>query len=458
MKQFNDKFTVKNSVTDSANSIYKKFLIFGFNLLCLIVMTGIFLSGWRLFQNRNFASDGISISLTVLVLTVFLVYAAAMKIYGALEPGLNPTEGLFFSQLIAVVIGNAVIFAAALLILKKPPSLAALLFVLLSESAWCFLWGKASDKICRKLYVPPKTAVLYENEDYAGSLFKLYRYHRKFRIVKIIKVDKDFGADFERLKDVDVIFIYGVTGTLRDVILKYCIRNGLQFYIHPRLEDILLSGCRTVHVNDTPVKHYDGSSFPARYLVSKRLFDIMLSALGIMIAGPVMLVIAAGIKLYDGGPVFYKQTRLTKEYKQFEILKFRSMVPDAEGDGVVRLACKNDQRVTPIGRVIRATRLDELPQLINIFKGDMTFVGPRPERPELAEQYEEELPEFGLRLRVKAGLTGYAQVYGKYNTTPYNKLQMDLIYISNPSVIEDLRLMLLTAKVLFHSGKHGRSQ
>ena len=161
-----------------------------------------------------------------------------------------------------------------------------------------------------------------------------------------------------------------------------------------------------------------------------------------------MLIVAAGIKLYDRGPVFYSQTRLTKDNKTFEILKFRSMVPNAEGDGVVRLASKNDRRITPIGKMIRATRLDELPQLFNILKGDMTFVGPRPERPEIARQYEKGLPEFRLRLRVKAGLTGYAQVYGKYNSTPCNKLQMDLIYISNPSILEDLRLMLLTAKII----------
>ena len=146
----------------------------------------------------------------------------------------------------------------------------------------------------------------------------------------------------------------------------------------------------------------------------------------------------------------YKQKRLTKNGKEFYVLKFRSMRQDAEKDGVARLSTGDaDPRITPVGRVIRKLRIDELPQLFNILGGSMSIVGPRPERPEIAAQYAEELPEFNLRLQAKAGLTGYAQVYGKYNTTPYNKLQMDLMYIAHPSFFEDLRIIFATVKILF---------
>ena len=169
-----------------------------------------------------------------------------------------------------------------------------------------------------------------------------------------------------------------------------------------------------------------------------------------LVFSPVMLVVGIAIKATDGGPAFYKQCRLTKDGKKFDVLKFRSMRVDAEKDGVARLSTgEKDDRITPIGRFIRKCRLDELPQLINIFKGEMTIVGPRPERPEIAAQYEKDLPEFALRLQAKAGLTGYAQVYGKYNTTPYDKLQMDLMYIANPSFTEDLKIMFATVKILF---------
>ena len=125
------------------------------------------------------------------------------------------------------------------------------------------------------------------------------------------------------------------------------------------------------------------------------------------------------------------------------------MKVDAEKDGVARLASENDDRITPIGKIVRACRFDELPQLFNILSGDMTIVGPRPERPEIASQYEEVLPSFRLRLQVKAGLTGTAQIYGKYNSTPYDKLEMDLIYINNMSLLEDIKLMFATIKILF---------
>lgn len=162
-----------------------------------------------------------------------------------------------------------------------------------------------------------------------------------------------------------------------------------------------------------------------------------------------MLLTALAVKLYDGGPVLYKQVRCTINQKPFYIMKFRSMRTDAEKDGVARLAQKNDSRITPVGKFIRKCRLDELPQLINILRGDMSFIGPRPERPEIIEQYLEVMPEFAFRMKVKAGLAGFAQVYGKYNTSPYDKLKLDLTYIENYSVWLDIKLMLLTLKVLF---------
>ena len=180
----------------------------------------------------------------------------------------------------------------------------------------------------------------------------------------------------------------------------------------------------------------------------KRLLDIVVSILLTVILSPVLLLIAVLVKCYDGGPVFYRQDRLTKDGKVFQIIKFRSMSVDSEKNGA-RLAAKGDRRVTPVGRVIRKIHFDELPQLFNIIKGEMSIVGPRPERPEIAAQYEKEIPEFTYRLKMKAGLTGYAQVYGKYNTKPYDKLKLDLTYIENYSLWLDFQLVAATVKVIF---------
>ena len=173
----------------------------------------------------------------------------------------------------------------------------------------------------------------------------------------------------------------------------------------------------------------------------------------LLVSLPFFLFIAVAIKLEDGGPVFYKQCRLTKGGKTFDILKFRTMRVNAEADGVARLAAQGDNRITKVGNLLRATRLDELPQVINILKGEMSMVGPRPERPEIAAEYKKEIPEFDYRLKLKAGLTGYAQIYGVYNTTPYDKLKLDLIYIRNYSIFLDLKLIFMTPKILFMKEK-----
>ena len=203
-----------------------------------------------------------------------------------------------------------------------------------------------------------------------------------------------------------------------------------------------------MHLFDTPIYLTREYALKIEQRIAKRMIDLICSVLLLVIASPFMLITAIAIKLYDGGPVLYKQIRCTMGQREFYIMKFRSMRVDAEKDGVARLASKNDSRITPIGKFIRATRIDELPQLLNIVRGDMSFIGPRPERPEIIAQYLEDMPEFAFRMKVKAGLAGYAQVYGKYNTTPYDKLKLDLTYIEQYSVWLDLKLMLLTLKIL----------
>jgi exopolysaccharide biosynthesis polyprenyl glycosylphosphotransferase len=207
-------------------------------------------------------------------------------------------------------------------------------------------------------------------------------------------------------------------------------------------------GAEELHVFDTPILLTREYSLTMEQRFLKRLMDIVCSLIMLIIASPFMLVTAIAIKLYDKGPVLYKQVRCTVNRREFKILKFRSMRVDAEKDGVARLASKNDSRITPIGKFIRKCRIDELPQLFNILVGDMSFIGPRPERPEIIEQYLEIMPEFAYRMKVKAGLAGFAQVYGKYNTSPYDKLKLDLTYIEKYSIWLDLKLMLLTLKIL----------
>jgi exopolysaccharide biosynthesis polyprenyl glycosylphosphotransferase len=236
---------------------------------------------------------------------------------------------------------------------------------------------------------------------------------------------------------------------LRDALLKFCYHRGIRAYVVPEVADLLVRFGKTVTAFDVPMVQVKGSGLTLRQRLCKRALDLLLVITALIPAAPIMAAVALAIRLEDGGPVFYRQRRMTQNGREFDILKFRSMIPNAEKHSGAVLASRNDPRITRVGHFIRATRLDELPQLLNILKGDMSIVGPRPERREIAQRYSRNLPEFDYRLKVPGGLTGYAQIYGKYNTTPADKLRLDLIYIENYSLLLDIRLILLTLRILF---------
>ena len=247
----------------------------------------------------------------------------------------------------------------------------------------------------------------------------------------------------------DAVVICDVPSPMRNQILKACYTEEIRVYMTPKISDILIRSAEEITLFDTPLIMARNGRMPIEQAFFKRLMDIVISGIACIVVLPFMAGTALAVKLEDGGPVLYKQKRLTIGGREFYVYKFRSMRIDAEKDGVARLASAGDNRITRVGNFIRKVRLDELPQLFNILKGDMSIVGPRPERPEIAKQYETEMPEFSYRLRVKAGLTGYAQIFGKYNTTPYDKLKLDLHYIQNYSLMLDVKLMIQTVKILF---------
>lgn len=240
----------------------------------------------------------------------------------------------------------------------------------------------------------------------------------------------------------------GVHSHDRNIILKYCVEHDITALVIPRIGDVLMAGAHRMHLFHLPIMRVGRYSPSFVYVIIKRVMDIVFALVGLVVFSPVMLVTAIAIAR-DGGPVLFHQTRLTKNGKEFELYKFRSMYVGVGDEENMYGTTEEDPRVTPVGKVIRRFRIDEIPQLFNVLKGDMSIVGPRPEWKKLAEKYAEELPEFTLRLQAKAGLTGYAQVYGKYDTTPYDKLQMDLMYISTAGIPQDISIIFATFKVLF---------
>lgn len=378
----------------------------------------------------------------------FVLYIVMGRIYDAFWMSKQRVSELVYGQILGAMAADGIMYIVICLMAGKVCNLWPGIAAIAGQLVMAMIWSVLAHKWYYRTFPPQKTAIIYDVRQGMERLINEYGLDQKYDVQMTLYVD-DCLADLSVLDGMKTVFVSGVHSHERNIILKYCVGKGINMFVIPRVGDVLMSGAWPMHMFHLPMLRVGRYMASPEYLFVKRALDIVISLAALIVLSPVFLITALAVKS-DGGPAFYKQVRLTKDGKQFEILKFRSMRVDAEKDGVARLSTGDkDDRITKVGHIIRACRLDELPQLLNIIKGDLSIVGPRPERPEIAAQYCEEMPEFALRLQAKAGLTGYAQVYGKYNTTPYDKLQMDLMYIAHPSLVEDLKIMLATVKILF---------
>jgi exopolysaccharide biosynthesis polyprenyl glycosylphosphotransferase len=291
--------------------------------------------------------------------------------------------------------------------------------------------------------------LIYGHKRGVGLKIKMDSRKDKYNITGLISADAGYDAIVAKIPEYDAIILNDVAAPLRNDILKFCYRFRVRTYVAPKLTDIMVRGAKNISLFDTPLLLVKGTGLTPAQRVGKRLMDILLCSIAMIPAAPIMAAVAIAIKLEDGGPVFFRQKRMTRGGREFDILKFRSMIVDAEKYAGAVLATDDDPRITKVGKFIRATRLDEIPQILNILKGDMSIVGPRPERKVIADDYSKDIPEFPYRLKVRGGLTGYAQIYGKYNTSAYDKLRLDLMYIENYSLMLDIKLIILTLRIIF---------
>ena len=371
------------------------------------------------------------------------------KVYDAFWMSLQRISELLYGQVLAALATDGILYIVICLMSGKLCSLWPGIAAIAGQVLMSIIWSRCAHKWYYSTFPAQPTAVVYDVRHGMEKLINEYGLSKKYDVQMTMDVETCI-ADLDCLRGMQTVFISGVHSHERNIILKYCVGQGINVFVIPRIGDVIMSGAQPMHMFHLPMLRVGRYMASPEYLFVKRAMDIVLSLIALVILSPIFLVTAIAIKATDGGPVFYQQIRLTKDGKQFGILKFRSMRVDAEKDGVARLSTGDkDDRITPVGHIIRKVRIDELPQLWNILVGDLSIVGPRPERPESAAQDCEEMPEFALRLQAKAGLTGYAQVYGKYNTTPYDKLQMDLLYIAHPSIVEDLKIIFATVKILF---------
>lgn len=431
---------------------YKRLLRLVIIIVMLMIWTFAFYKVWMRYYSQGlwlepFFARG-NLFMGFLYMIVQLLF---LKIYGGTKIGYYRWANVALSHGIAAFLGNFVSYVEIFLLYRHLPGIWPIFWLTVGETSFAIIYDFIMDAILNKLFGQRNLLLIYDKYDPKELISKFSLRKDKFHIAESISTEHGLKPVYQKIRNYSDggVLLHSIDGNSRSKILKYCYHKNIRVYMEPKTTDILIREAEQLHLFDTPLLLLRNSQLSIDQMFIKRMMDVTLAIILLVVLAPFMLLTGLAIFLYDGFPVIFKQKRLTINGKVFHLYKFRSMVVDAEKKGEARLATKDDDRITPIGKFIRMTRLDETPQLINVILGDMSLVGPRPERPELARKYCEEIPEFEFRLKVKAGLTGYAQIFGKYNTTIYDKLKLDMMYIENYSFILDIKLILMTFKVLF---------
>lgn len=427
----------------------KSLLRFGEGLLEILVLTWLYYLMFRNGYDESLFPEYPRYGKYVLcgvyaLLTMVLFFGMDGFKFGYLRNG-----DVLVSQLISLVIANFITYWQLSLIANGVITPTPMLMLTLAGVGVALVCTFLFSFVYHRLYVPKEMVMIIGREAAVELKFKMETRPDKYHIAKLISADEELATIYGQIVKYDAVIINDVPAHIRNDVLKFCYHNRIRTYLAPKITDIIVRGAESINLFDTPLLLVKGIGLTSVQRLVKRIMDLVLCSLVAVVTTPLMLLIALAIKLEDGGKVFYKQTRMSLDGKVFDILKFRSMIEDAEKDGKSIPATGHDPRITKVGRIIRAARLDELPQLFNILKGDMSIVGPRPERLEHVVQYTEQIPEFDFRAKVKGGLTGYAQIYGKYNTSPYDKLRLDMMYIENYSLMLDIKLIMLTLRIMF---------
>ena len=319
-----------------------------------------------------------------------------------------------------------------------------LVLVMIIQVALIIFFAYFGNYVYFTINSPEKCCVITSSLESLNNIMpKIVKYKKQYNVTEMVHYSsKDV---FDIINDHDTIFLYDIPAKEKILLNEYCYAKNKNIYYNFEMNDVVMLGAKAAVLDEKPLVSAVVRDLTLEQKVVKRTMDIIISGLGLLVLSPVMLLCAALIKLEDGGHVFFRQTRATKGGKLFKVYKFRTM---KEAGSINKSVTSDDDRITKVGRYLRKFRIDELPQLINIIKGEMSVVGPRPEMIENVDKYTEDLPEFAYRLRVKGGLTGYAQIAGKYNTSPKDKLVLDLMYIEKYSLWLDFKLILQTVTVL----------
>jgi len=432
----------------------KRTVVFILKLALFASLFGIF---FGIFGINNPWLFNLSRTTGVTMVTFVVLGIALMSVYGGYSIGTQKSKPIVHSMALATVITDLVTHLQLSIMntseknndhfVYETPHL--LLLVMALQILVIIFFAYFGNYVYFSLEPPEKCCVISSSRQSLGNIIpKISRFSKQYEIDEIIRYDDPQVLDV--ILRSNTVFLYDVPLKERNDLISFCYQTQKNIYYNFETIDVVSQGAKYVTLDDKSLVMYTAKDLTMEQRIVKRLTDLAVSILGLIVTSPIMLGCAIAIKLDDGGKVLYKQKRLTKYGRVFEVYKFRTM---KEENSIHKSVTENDDRITRVGRVLRKFRIDELPQLINILNGDMTVVGPRPEMLENVEKYTEELPEFSYRLRMKAGLTGLAQISGKYNTSPKDKLVMDLMYIENYSIWQDFKLIFQTVTVFLKASE-----
>lgn len=405
-------------------------------------------------SEENPALSRLSRTMGITITTFIIVGVLFLRIYGGYDVGRRKSKPIIYSLVLATLFTDIVVYLQLMIMNTITPSIyafrlssiGALLLVYVLQVIVIIVFTYGGNAVFFKFHDPESCCIITSSQESLDCIVRaVLRFRKQYKIDYVV----DYRDDkvLETISKADTVFIYDIPVVERSRIVRFCYKNRINIYINPEIEDIVEMNAKYYLLDDISILNANVKSWTMEQRIAKKLLDMCLAIVLGILTLPIWMICAIAIKAYDGGPVFFKQKRATIHGRVFELYKFRTMRENVENRSVT----DHDDRITKPGEIMRKTRIDELPQLINILKGDMSFVGPRPEMLENVEAYEEQLPEFRYRLRVKAGLTGYAQISGKYNTTPKDKLIMDLMYIEQFSILKDIQLIFQTFIVLLKS-------
>lgn len=435
-------------------SFKKSFANLMIYVLKMLMYFSLLISFIWVFGQKNVGLTRPSRTLGATLLTFVIVGLLMVAIYGKYDIGRRKNKPIIYSLGLAVVLTDIITYFELMIMSTLEADVSAFRFMHIGELLGILglhtllVMGFVSfgNWMYFKL-IPPEKCCIITNKD--ANLEQITRtvkkYQKQYDVQRVVDYRRTDLEDI--ISKMDTVFLYDVPVSERTDVVHFCYEHLINIYINPEVTDIVENLAEYYLLDDVSMLNFNVEGLTLEQRFFKRAFDIIVSAVALLLSSPIWIIAAIAIKVGDGGPVFFKQQRATRDGKIFKVYKFRTMKVNVEN----RSATTDDDRITKAGKVLRKTRMDELPQFLNIFLGDMSFVGPRPEMLENVYSYTEDLPEFEYRLRVKAGLTGYAQIAGKYNTTPKDKLIMDMMYIERYSFWNDIKLCFQTLIVLFKS-------